>query len=65
MSCRALLVGATGLVGRELLQQLLAAPNNWSVVYAVTRRSLPDTEAAFSDLQLEDTERLIWLQVEN
>ena len=40
----ALVIGATGIVGRGLISQLLAEPiDKWPTVYAVTRRSMLDT----------------------
>ena len=43
----ALLAGAGGLVGRELLQLLLASPG-YSAVHCLLRRAKPDTNAAVS-----------------
>ena len=64
----ALLVGATGIVGRELLSQLMAASSDkWPTVYAVTRRSVTDT---VSELRLElpseqsSAQRLQWVTVD-
>ena len=64
----AMVVGATGIVGRELIAQLLAEPiDEWPTVYAVTRRSMPDTlrEIGFQipiDPACAPTfQRVIWL----
>jgi uncharacterized protein YbjT (DUF2867 family) len=48
MSKRALLAGATGLVGRELLEQLIAS-NDYGTVHVLVRRAAP-TLAASSKL---------------
>ena len=64
----ALLVGATGIVGRELLSQLMAASSDeWPTVYAVTRRSATDTVNELSvELQSDkaSAQRIQWVTLD-